>query len=284
MPAPKAPETSPLAVRAEEPLLWLYGAGHEVRSDISYYFNCRKRRDRHVVLQLTLGGQGFLIEGRGRAALPPGRAFLIGIPGDFEYGFDPASPGPYEQVFVGMRGTAAWGWYERLTKEFGHVLDFGSGSAVEAQMLAIAHARQGGRLPDRYLLSGRLYQLVMTIYSTLRQARAQTSPRVAKAIELVARHAADRDFNVERLSAMLNCSREHLARVFQQTLGITPGDYITRQRLRRAVQQMRQSDDKLQTVALRSGFSGANYFCRVFRKHVGITPAEFRKHPWMVGP
>jgi AraC-like DNA-binding protein len=273
-----------LQLWTEEPLLWLHGTGHEIRGDASYYFDCRKRRDRHVVLQLTLAGRGFLSDGRSRTALASGQAFLIDIPAAFEYGFDPQSSRPYEHVFIGMRGAAAYRWYERLTGEFGHVLNLGPRSAVEAQMLSIAHAREAGRLPDRYLLSGQLYQLIMTIYSTLREARVGTSPRVARAIELVAEHAMDRQFGIERLAGMLDCSREHLSRLFQQTLGTSPGDYLAQHRLRLAAKQLRQGDDKLDAIARRSGFSGANYLCRVFRKHVGVTPAEFRGRPWMVGP
>jgi len=51
-----------------------------------------------------------------------------------------------------------------------------------------------------------------------------------------------------------------------------------------ACDRLRRTDDKLDTIALACGFAGANYFCRIFRKHFGLTPAEFRRRPTIMMP
>jgi AraC-like DNA-binding protein len=276
---------SNLWIRTDEPLLWLTGAGQETRSTTDYYYDASGRSDRpHIVLQYTLRGQGFYQRDGKRSVLEPGTAWLDVIPGPFEYGFHADSPLPYELVFVGLSGPEAMGWYQRLAGSFGHVLDVGLDSPVGVQMLAIAHARDSGRLPDRYVLSGMIYQLLMTLFSTLNRTRLSTSPRVVQALQLIAEHAADPSFGVNRLAQLMDLSREHLARFFLAATGVSPSDYLTQHRLRLAAQALRGTEEKLESIARRSGFSSANYLVRAFRQRVGTTPARFRRQPWLTGP
>jgi AraC family transcriptional regulator of arabinose operon len=274
-------------VRTGEPLLWLAGAGRELR-DPSYFHDARTRKDPpHVTLQLTLCGQGFYDSRRQeRRPLPPGTAFLDAIPGPFAYGYPPGATEPYELVFASISGPVAAGWAKRIVSRFGHVLDFGppDESPVPALMLDIVRRSADGALGDRYAASGLLYQLFMTVLSTLSTFRVATEQRVSRAIAIISQRATERSFNVLALADELDCSREYLARRFRATTGVSPGDYLAQQRIRLVAQALRAGDDKLESVARRSGFSNANYLCRVFKKHVGVTPAVFRSRGWMAVP
>ncbi|CAN5552140.1 hypothetical protein BH10PLA1_BH10PLA1_10560 [soil metagenome] len=281
-PLPPVRDTS---IRTDESLLWLGHAGHEVRESTAYYYNCRTRKDRgHVTLQYTLSGEGFYADARGRVALPAGWAFVAVIPGEFEYGYSPASKGPYELAYLNLTGPVAMLWHDRITQSFGHTLDLSTSDHIAPLMLAIARAHEAGTLPDRYLLSAQIYQVLMEIFSSLTRTRLSMSPRVTLAMERITARANDADFNVTRLAADLDCSREHLTRLFRAATGVSPSDYLTQQRLRRAAKSLRSSEDKLETIARQCGFSSANYFCRTFRDHVGTTPARFRRQPWLMGP
>ena len=265
-------------VRTGEPLFWLSGAAVERREDTSYFFDATKRRDQlHWVLQLTLSGQGFFEKARRRVALPAGWAFLHTIPGDFRYGFAAESAEPYELVFVSFSGPKAEEWCRRIVDVHGHVLHFGQPNALAPLMLSLARLKEARADRDRYLVSGQLYQLLMGILSTLSQSRLAMEPLVSGAIEQIVRHAADRTFDISKLSASAGCSREHLARQFRAAIGVSPSDYLLQQRLRLGAQALRNGDEKLETVAQSSGFAGANYFCRAFKKRLGVTPADFRR-------
>lgn len=272
-------------VRTGEPLLWFGGGGHEVRTSADYFFDAVRRPDRpHACLQLTLAGSGFYENHRGRFSLPVGTAWFDVIPGPFRYGYSPQAREPYELVHVSFTGPPAMRWHRRIVDAFGSVLSFGPGNAVAPLMLAITRAHAAGTLRDRYLASAQLYQLLMTLFSALSQNRLATAPRLARAISLIDQRATDISFNVQTLAEQLSCSREHLARLFRAGMGVGPLDYLTQHRLRLVARELRQSDDKLERIARRCGFSGANYLCRTFRKHTRISPAEFRARPWMTLP
>ncbi|MBI3828362.1 MAG: AraC family transcriptional regulator [Planctomycetes bacterium] len=270
-------------VRTNEPLLWLSGCGHEVRrSRREYFFDSRTRGDEpHVVLQWTLAGAGWYERGGRETLLTRGMAFLDAIPGNFRYGYPPGAREPYELVYVSMRGRASWRWHKRLLAHFGHVLTLGPEHEAAEQMLALVRLHAQGRLGDRYLVSARLYQLFMALFSALNASRVATVPLVSAALERIEARACDPGFNVAELARELNCSREHLARSFQAGMRVTPLEYLTQHRLRLVVRELRAGREKLGRVAERCGFSGANYLCRVFRSRYGVTPARAR--PWMLG-
>jgi len=271
-----------LWVRTSEDLFWIGGAGHETR-DASYFFDSRTRTDRpHYVLQLTLAGEGYYERNRIRTLLKPGMAFLDMIPGDFRYGSPPGARLAYEQVFVSFTGPACEAICRRITDEFGHILTLGRKSSVETMMLALAHQHASGTLRDRYIISGNLYQLLMTVISTLKSSQLATSPLLHQAIGLVHDHWHEHAFNVQKVAHRLSCSREHLTRQFREATGVSAGDYITQHRLGMSASLLRQTDHKLEVIAHQCGFASANYFCRAFRKRYGITPAQFRRTPWLV--
>jgi two-component system response regulator YesN len=131
-------------------------------------------------------------------------------------------------------------------------------------------------------VSGQLYQLLMAVFSAMKATQLRTSPLLGNAVEMIDRRSVDHRFNVMTLARELDCSREHITRQFRDATGVSAGDYITQHRLGMAARLLRHSDVKLTVVAGQSGFASANYLCRAFRKRYGITPAQFRRTPWVV--
>lgn len=83
-------------------------------------------------------------------------------------------------------------------------------------------------------------------------------------------------YGVEELSEQLGVTKCHLVRTFKQALGVTPGKYLTQVRLD-AVKELLLTDEyNLEMIAGLTGFSGANYLCRVFKREVGLSPAAWR--------
>jgi AraC-like DNA-binding protein len=269
---------------SSETLIELAGAGHEWRGP-EYFWDAGLRDDTpHYVLQLTLAGQGFYASVHGRLDLPPGTAFFDRIPGPFSYGHAPGGMGVYEQVFVSFRGAMAFRIASQIVASFGHVLHFDPSSPLVAQLIGVAHAVGSGTLTDPYQRSARLYDILMTVQSELTASRVATSRRVTRAMDLIRQNAGDPRFNIDRLAGMIECSREHLAREFRAAAGVSPSEHLTTTRIRLAARALREHPDKLDVIARRCGFSGANYFCRAFGQHTGVTPTQFRERTWMTVP
>ena len=57
---------------------------------------------------------------------------------------------------------------------------------------------------------------------------------------------------------------------------MTPLQFVTRQRITRAQQLIRETSRNLIEVGLEVGYSNPSHFAQVFRRVVGVTPTEFR--------
>jgi len=268
-------------IRTSEPLIWLNSSGHQVinRND-GYSFDCRHRGDAHLALQLTIAGAGFYERGGQRVLLEPGMAFVDVMPGDFRYGYPLEMTQEYEQVWCDMHGPTAAALWEHIITTYGNVIALGEQNPVAPLMLAIAHEHSHRLHYDRYLLSSQLYHMLMTLIASLSASRLATAPLISRAMNAIHKHGLEPDCNVETIAEEIGCSREHLTRVFSSATGVTPADYLMQHRLSEAARQLRVSVEKLDSIARRCGFSGANYFCRAFRKHTGVTPNEYRQRPW----
>ncbi|MEM9419491.1 MAG: AraC family transcriptional regulator [Planctomycetota bacterium] len=82
---------------------------------------------------------------------------------------------------------------------------------------------------------------------------------------------------VEDLAQAASLSPSHFARLFKDTVGESPHAFLTRYRVERAVDQLRDPTRALIDIALACGFSDQPHFSRVFKKITGTTPRQHRQ-------
>ena len=71
-------------------------------------------------------------------------------------------------------------------------------------------------------------------------------------------------------------SDEHISRSFKNHLGRTPTDFINELRMKYAVSILLSTDDKIDFIALESGFSNLSHFYHVFKNDFGMSPKKYR--------
>jgi len=81
---------------------------------------------------------------------------------------------------------------------------------------------------------------------------------------------------IEDMAASLGVSSRYLRRTFVSSFGTGIVEYLTGLRLRKARQLLGEGKLSVLEVALECGFSSSQYFDRVFRKAMGMTPLAFR--------
>lgn len=92
----------------------------------------------------------------------------------------------------------------------------------------------------------------------------------------VAAHPGE-DHSVANLARRLNLSPRHFARLFAAEAGITPAAWVEAARVEAARLLLETAGLAPKQVAARCGFADVNVLRRAFRRHVGITPAEYRR-------
>jgi AraC family transcriptional regulator len=84
------------------------------------------------------------------------------------------------------------------------------------------------------------------------------------------------EISVEALAGLVGLSPFHFSRVFKQATGMSPLQFVTRERITRAQQLIRETSRSLIEIALEVGYTSPSHFAQVFRRAVGVTPTEFR--------
>ena len=95
-------------------------------------------------------------------------------------------------------------------------------------------------------------------------------------VEYIDHHVED-PISLGQLASMCALSEYHFARMFRQSFGVPPHQYLLARRLARAQTLLRNSSLPLGEVALRCGFSSASHFNQRFRQAMGATPGEYRQ-------
>lgn len=85
------------------------------------------------------------------------------------------------------------------------------------------------------------------------------------------------DHSVASLAKRLDLSPRHFARLFRSDVGLTPASWVEAARVSAARQLLEQGHALPKQVAAHCGFADADTLRRAFARHVGVTPAEYRK-------
>ena len=107
-------------------------------------------------------------------------------------------------------------------------------------------------------------------------ARHLTTHRFAAVVDYIKQHLAE-SLTIEKLSALACMSKATFFRVFKREFGLTPVEFIIRERLGEAKRLLRHPLATVAEVCLRAGFNNLSYFQALFKKHEGVTPGAYRK-------
>jgi AraC family transcriptional regulator len=77
------------------------------------------------------------------------------------------------------------------------------------------------------------------------------------------------------ISAIAQISPYHFLRLFKQSMGITPHQYILQRRIDKAKYLLQESKLSIAEIAFRVGFCDQSHFTRCFKRLLGMTPKQF---------
>ena len=81
---------------------------------------------------------------------------------------------------------------------------------------------------------------------------------------------------VQDLAKLIGISRFHFSRLFKQTTGMSPHQYVMQQRIELAKQLLKQ-DLSIADIALECGFNSHSHLGKYFRAMTGMTPKTYRQ-------
>lgn len=103
------------------------------------------------------------------------------------------------------------------------------------------------------------------------------------AIRKIEKSFSDPELNNRILADSLHISEVYFRRLFKESFGIAPKQYITDIRIKKAKQLLIDTDSTVTQISEQCGFSSVYHFCRIFKEKTGLTPTEYAKHSKIYG-
>ncbi len=85
------------------------------------------------------------------------------------------------------------------------------------------------------------------------------------------------ELSVSDLAPMMSCSPRHFNRLFRQELGASFREKQIELRLAKACELLANSNAKVVEVALESGYQSSSLFSELFKRHIGVSPGQWRR-------
>lgn len=96
-------------------------------------------------------------------------------------------------------------------------------------------------------------------------------------IEIIEKHIAKTEFDVNQFAEELNLSKSTLYRKIKTLTGLSPVEFIRNIKLKHASEMLKNTTTSISEVAYAVGFSDPKYFSSCFKTEFNITPSEYQR-------
>lgn len=260
----------------EHPVVRLNAVGKE-RCCTGDYFWDNKNRPECYLFQYTLNGSGTVkIDGEAKI-VDKGKGFFLKMPGPECYYFDEQNnEGPWEFIYILFECGAAVEYCRYIENHLGRIISLPVYSgAVEWIFELHAQAKRTNQNP--FLLGSMVFSFLCALCGVGKEKEKAESPLIVGAKTYMEEMFIE-PVGISDVAVACHVSQSHLSREFCKVTGVKPSEYLTKLRLKKAVDMLAGTSVQLAHVSGACGFSSANYFQKVFKKHMGMSPVQFRRY------
>lgn len=227
---------------------------------------------------LSVSGSGALETGSGCYDVPPGHAFMLAP--NQPHSYRPTSD-RWHTCWVVFLGAQADGIVSRLGLTMGLPFALSDTELFRQIYQRIGACARDNSIKGIYTASSCCYELLTGLSLDMGnqgvcESSGITHTRIAPVLEYVHVHYGT-DMGLEQMAACIGVSPQHLCKLFQSTLAMSPCEYLLLYRLKKAKELLMDKALPTGRVGSLCGFRDPSYFCAVFKKHAGYTPKEFRE-------
>ena len=106
--------------------------------------------------------------------------------------------------------------------------------------------------------------------------KGDKSKYVLEAMAYISKHYNEPDISVGTVAQSLNISEGYLSHTFKKETDYTLLNYLTRYRIHKAMELLKDCRVKVYEVAEQVGYRDIAYFSATFKKYTGISPSEYQ--------
>jgi AraC-like DNA-binding protein len=230
----------------------------------------------HVLL-FGLKGEVGLVEDGEPVHLRPGRAVLLRA--GIAHGGLSRLTEPARYFWVHFRATL--NTPESATQDSAIVprsADFAHDTAIEPRFRDLLTAAEDNT-PSGWKTRVRFLELLIALTEAQESPSDHRTPSqlIYRVRSRIVETLSDPTLSVKGLAYDVGVSPDYLSRQFKTAEGVPVSEYVSRLRIERSTKLLEETRLAVAKVATFCGFGSDRQFARVFRKHLGIAPGEFRQ-------
>ncbi|MBN2982431.1 response regulator [Cohnella algarum] len=100
---------------------------------------------------------------------------------------------------------------------------------------------------------------------------------VARVTEYIRAHFRDRGLKVQDIAGEVHFSPAYVSYLFKKVMKVNVWEYVTAVRIEEAKRLLATTDKKRYEIAYQVGYESPEHFSRIFKRSVGVSPADYRK-------
>lgn len=226
----------------------------------------------HHLLFYTVHGSGYLVMNQQKYIIPAGSITFIPRGTPCQYGTP--KNGLWEFYWLHTAGDIATRFLDSTAQSGNFVADFQPGYNYVQRLEELIRLCSRHEHNTDLLLSAQLSDLLHHTAIRLNET-AESASLSSRAISYIEHHF-HAHLTVEETAQSLYVSPAHLIRTFKKETGYTPHEYITEYRLMIAAQLLEFGRQRVDEIALSTGFSSPSHFISSFKRQYGCTPLQYR--------
>ena len=175
---------------------------------------------------------------------------------------------------------ASYGDYRRLCAQPDGALVFHDSFALVFTTLRSLQAYAHYESQERRVYTASALAYLMLVIATALGEDGNKIRRYNKHVRAAVQYIHDNymlNITTDDIAGHVGIHAGHLHRLFLAETGLSIGKYLTRLRIEKAKTLLMRTDISMSDIACLVGVATQQYFCRVFKQQVGMTPQSFRK-------
>lgn len=120
----------------------------------------------------------------------------------------------------------------------------------------------------------------MDLYAEIKSNRNDRKELILQVKDIVGKNLRDEGLSVKGIAQQIHISVNYLRSIFKEETGESLSSYISRMKLSEICVMLSQSTQSVGHISDQFGFSSRNYFHVFFKKHIGMTPEQYRHTHW----
>ena len=112
---------------------------------------------------------------------------------------------------------------------------------------------------------------------SIRNKREEQSETVVSKAKSYIRENFDKDISLDDVSREVNVSPYYFSKLFKEEAGKNFIEYLTQIRIEHARTLLEKETLSIKEISIMAGYSDPNYFSRIFRKQMNMSPREYRE-------